>query len=212
MCVIKIPVVLLAFIVAGCSSKLTIKSEPAQADIFVLEPGTQDKKLVGKTPLEMPPEDLFKNLTSKPAAGEFVTLFAELPGYETFKMSIPANKFSTLGSVIDIKLKEGATAKELKTAKEIVDQLFLAQKFALLGQFERAHIELDKIVVSFPNFARAITMRASVYYAQKNLPESLKWYEEALKIDPSLDDAIKMASKIRTQQGGRLPANEVKKK
>ena len=40
-------------------------------------------------------------------------------------------------------------------------------------------------------------MRASIYLAQNKIEESLKWYEDALKIDPQMEDVIRIMAKIK---------------
>ncbi len=198
-CLFSIAQVLLAF---GCgASNFIVKSEPLQADIFVQDAKTNEKKPVGKTPLQMPMPEFKKIAGDSLGAGEFFTVLVEKQGYIPQSFSVPATKFGTMVTQLDVKLKEGTAPKELKIAKEILDHLFVAQKLALAAQFERAQIELDEIIKPFPTFARALSMRASIYYAEKKYPESLKWYEEALKSDPEMDEAIKMVAKVRTIQG-----------
>jgi tetratricopeptide (TPR) repeat protein len=192
---------------SGCaSSKLIVKSDPLTADVFILDGKNSERKPLGKTPLEMPIEDLMKNISSETTAGEFYTIVIEKPGFETQTLSFPTAKFTTRVTAVEVKLKEGQTQKEIRFAKEIIDHLFLAQRFANSGQFERAHIELDKILTPVPTFARALSMRASVYFAQKNYNDSLKWYEEALKNEPDMEEAVKMSAKVRTLLG-RSPAS-----
>ena len=191
------PAVLLSLAACvGCSSKFVVKSEPLQADVFVVD-GKGTKKPLGKTPLEMPAEEVRKAMDDAPTTGEFYTVTVEKQGFDTQTFNIPVSKFTTMVTALDVKLSEGVTQKELRLAKEILDHLFLAQKFALSSQFERAQIEIDKILTPFPTFSRALSMKASIYFAQKNYRESLKYYEEALKNDPDLDEAVRMTAKVR---------------
>lgn len=196
---------------SGCSSSFIVKSDPLQADVFVKNPKTGDKKPLGKTPLEMKIPDVKTAVGEDLLSGEFFTVIVEKPGYQGESYSIPATRFGTLVTMLDVKLKQGNLIKEEHLAKDILDHLFLAQKFALSKEFERAQVEIDKILATFPNFAKALTMRASIYYVQKNFPESLKWYNEALKVEPQNDDAVQMVSRIQKGQTGaqnsdRLPA------
>jgi tetratricopeptide (TPR) repeat protein len=141
-------------------------------------------------------------------SGQYLPITIEKPGFDSETVAIPASRFGTLITDVNIKLKAGTKREhEQNTAKMIIDRLFLAQKYALTQQFERAQAELDRILEDFPTFARAMSMRASIYYAQKNFPESLKWYELALKADPQMEDAVKVSAKIRAlQSGDRAPA------
>lgn len=198
----------LSLFLNACSSNFSVKSDPAQADVFFVNPKTGEKKIIGKTPLLMPNSELktFTNGTIPP--GEFFTVSVEKQGFQNEVFLIPALKFGTTLTALDVKMKNGVSLKEEKTAKSIIDHLFLAQKLALTQQYERAHIEVDQILKEFPNFARAMTMRASIYYAQKNFKESLKWYDEALKVDPQMDETVKMAAKVRSLASGEKNATK----
>jgi tetratricopeptide (TPR) repeat protein len=185
-------------LITSCSSKFIVLSDPPQADVFVVDAKTGERKTIGKTPIEMPVEDVKKTVVNQPTAGEFYSILVEKPGFETQTFNVPSGQFSTLITSLDVKLKEGKSQAEFRLAKEILDNIFLAQRFANLSQFERAHIELDKVINQFPTFSRALSMRASVFFAQKNYQESLKWYEQALVYDPNLEEAVKMTAKVRS--------------
>lgn len=188
---------------SGCmTATFKVGSDPVQADVFFVN-SKNEKKLIGKTPINMPAEELRTILGDEVTSGEFYTVSVEKPGFGTQSFNLPMSKFGTLVTNLDVKLKQGGVEKELRLAQEILDHLFLAQKFANMQQFERSQIELDKILIPFPTFARALSMRASVYYAQKNYPESLKWYEETIKIDPQADEAIKMIARVKDVIAGK---------
>jgi Tetratricopeptide repeat len=191
-------IIILLSLISSCASKFVVVSDPPQADVFVVDAKTGEKKTIGKTPIEMPVADVKKTVTNQPTAGEFYSILVEKPGFETQTFNVPAGQFTTLITSLDVKLKEGKSQAEFRLAKEILDNIFLAQRFANLGQFERAHIELDKVINQFPTFSRALSMRASVFYAQKNYQESLKWYEQSLRQDPNLEEAVKMTAKVRS--------------
>ncbi len=195
------------FVLFGCATNtFKVNSDPLQADVYVVNPKTGDRKIIGKTPVNMPNEE-FRTLVGEDiASGEFYTLVIEKPGFGTQSFSLPASKFGTLVTNLDVKLKQGGVEKELRVAQEILDHLFLAQKFANMSQFERAHIEIDKVLVPFPTFTRALSMRASIYFAQKNWPESLKWYEETVKADSQAEEAVKMIGKVKDIIAGKNPS------
>ncbi|MBC7741386.1 MAG: hypothetical protein H7061_04260 [Bdellovibrionaceae bacterium] len=202
---------LIISIFSGCaSSTFKVNSDPLQADVFVVNPKTGERKIIGKTPINMPNEE-FRNLIGEDvSSGEFYTVVIEKPGFGTQSFSLPASKFGTLVTNLDVKLKQGGVEKELRIAQEILDHLFLAQKFANLAQFERAHIEIDKVLSPFPTFARALSMRASIYFAQKNFSESLKWYEETVKSDSQAEEAVKMIGKVKDIIAGKNPTSLAK--
>lgn len=184
----------------ACTTVTTfeVKSEPAQADVYMTDE-KGEKKLIGKTPLQLTEVELKKNLGNNVISGEFFTVTVEKDGFVNQTFQIPSSVFASLISKLDVVLVSGkSNAETVKTAKDIIDQLFLAQKFALSQQFERAHIELDKVLVAYPHLARVHSMRGGIFYAQKKYDESLRAYNLALQEDPQLDEAIKMIAKLKT--------------
>ena len=192
---------------SGCSSLFTVTSDPTDADVYYQDPNSGEKKAIGKTPLKMTMSEFKKAIGDSASSGQFFAITVEKKNYIARSFSIPATRFGTMVTSLDAKLKNGEAPKEARLAKDILDHIFLAQRLALSAQYERAQIELDKILADFPEFPRALTMRASIYFAQKNYAESLKWYEQALKADPQMEDAVKMAGKVRELAAGRVPAS-----
>lgn len=199
--------------ICGCSSTpvlFNVKSEPLQADVFYKASENDSKKPLGKTPLSIPMTEFKKILGSDLKSGQFLTIIIEKPGFTSQSFMLPATQYGTALTNMDVKLKTGA-AKEERLAREVLDHLLLAQKLALAQQYERANIEIDKILNDLPDFTPAMSMRAAIFYAQKNIPESLKWYENTLKSDPKDDEAVKMIAKIKGNSG-RAPAADPKAK
>lgn len=203
----------LMLLTTACSSApvlFDVKSEPLQADVFFKAPDSDEKKPLGKTPLSMPMTEVKKIVGNDAKSGQFLTIIVEKSGFVSQTYMIPATAYGLSIISLDVKLKTGAD-KEQRLAKDILDRLMLAQKFALSQQYERANIELDKILNDVPEFPQAMSMRAAIFFAQKNFPESLKWYENVLKVDPKDDEVVKMIAKVKTlQSGGRLPASAEK--
>jgi len=62
---------------------------------------------------------------------------------------------------------------------------------------------------------RALTMKGAVYFVQKKWSEAVRWYEAALKLDPSASEITETLARIKSmsegggagpQSGGRAPA------
>lgn len=200
---------ILCLFTTACSSAFKVTSDPIDAEVAVLIGEKKERKVIGKTPLEIPTAELDKHIGDALKPGQFFTLQVSKTGFETQSFNLPSTNFGTTVTQIDAKLKAGETQNNLATAQELVKQLFLAQRFALSKQFERSLIELDRILLQYPNFARALSMKASVYYAQAKYDESLKYYEEALKADPQMEETVRLAAKVRElMSAGRKPAQK----
>lgn len=191
---------------SGCSSApFKVVSEPDQAEVFIVDSKSNEEKLIGQTPLLKKKQELVEYLKDQNSPGSLVNIVVKKDGFKTKSIFIPLNGGGNLGTALNLKLSEGrSSTDEMKTASEIVDQLFLAQQFARTNQLERAAIEIEKILVKFPKFDRAMTMKAAILYAQGEFRESLQWYENAVDLNPQLKNAVKMAGKIR--QNLKIPA------
>lgn len=192
----------------ACGTMFKVTSEPADAEVYVLVGESKEKKLVGKTPLEIPIEEVTAALGATVSPGEFFTVEVAKQGFKPQSFNLPGNRFGTSVTQLDVKLLEGKSDKEMQTAQDILNRMFLAQKLAVSQQYERALIELDQILTQYPTFARALSMKGSIYLAKKNYEESLKWYELALKEDPQMDETIKLAVRVRELLGQRAPAQQ----
>jgi tetratricopeptide (TPR) repeat protein len=128
-------------------------------------------------------------------SGDYFQVIVQKDGFDTETLMVPAGRFIPLKTYVDVRLISGNS--EIRVAAQIVQNLLNAQKFANKGEFERAQVEIDKVLAVDPNFARALSMRGSIYYIQSRFEESLIWYEKALSVDPSLEDALIMITEVK---------------
>jgi tetratricopeptide (TPR) repeat protein len=192
---------------AGCASSLKVKTDPIDTEIYVLNRKTGEKKPLGKGPLEISAAEVRKKVGEEIRAGDYFELNVEKSGYIPEKLLVPVSKSGFMITSLEVTLKKSDLEKQASTAKGALAHLVLAQRFASHGEFDRAQIQVDQLLADFPDFPRALSMRGSILYLQKNYDESLKWYEKAVAADPNMEDAVKMMSKIRSQQKerGRKP-------
>ena len=71
---------ILLLLTTSCASKFVVVSDPPQADVFVVDAKTGETQTIGKTPIEMPVEDVKKTVVNQPTAGEFYNILVEKPG------------------------------------------------------------------------------------------------------------------------------------
>ena len=181
----------------GCSSKLKIQSEPSDAEVFVSQQKSLERKSLGKTPLELSYKDFTEKAGGAPPSGEFFVLQFELKDYETEKLLLPSQPFGATSSQVSAKM---VPAKEANEARDILQRLHNAQKFAYNSQFERAIVEVDKVLELDPKFARALSLKGSIFYLQKKYDEAIVWFEKSLSADPSFDEALRMINKIKAEK------------
>lgn len=186
----------LVFLVA-CSSKLKIQSEPSDIEVFVSQQNSAQKKSLGKTPIEITYSDLSEKISGTQNSGEFVYMSFESKDFDIEKVLLPSRPFGLTSTQIFVKL---TPLKDVSQARDILQKLHNAQKFAQAGQFDRALVDIDKVLEVDPNFIRALSLKGSVYYLQKNYDEALKWFEKALALDGSFEEAVKMIAKIKEEK------------
>ncbi len=205
---------LLTTLTFGCSSvPFKVVSEPEQAEVFVVTSEGVEKSL-GLTPLTKTKKEL-EEVFQQNSPGELVKFVVKKDGFKRLDIMLPLNAGGSLGTQLNLTLaKTTSSADELKTAQNIIDQLFKAQQYARTKQLERALIEVDKILEQFPKFERAMTMKAAILYGQGQFRKSLKWYEGAVDVNPQLTSAMQMAAKIRKtlKMPIRIPASKSTKK
>lgn len=181
----------------ACSSKLKIQSEPTDAEVFVSQQSSLDRKSLGKTPLEIGYRELADKAGAAPGSGEFFVLSFDFKDYETERLLLPPQPFGATQTQVVAKL---TPSKDANQAKDILQRMHNAQKFAQGSQFERALAETEKVLEVEPKFARALSLKGSIFYLQKNYDEALVWFEKSLAADPSFDDAVRMINKIKVEK------------
>ncbi len=218
--VFKVSMVLAAiqFLTSCGTVPFKVITEPEVADVYIVNPETKEEKNLGQTPLLKTDKDLSEHLKGQNYPGGLVNIIIRKDGFKAKDIWVPINAGGQLGTQLVLKLDPTTSSSdELKTAQDLLQKLFLSQQFAKSAQLERALIEIDKILEVFPKFDRALSMKAAIHYAKGEFEESLKWYENALAVNPELKTAIDMAGKVRDtlRIPNRLPAqtpssNEIK--
>jgi tetratricopeptide (TPR) repeat protein len=186
-------------ILVGCAPKLTVKSDPPEASVFFRSYGTEDKKLIGKTPLSLSLSEVQNQTKINPSSGEFFELILEKKDFQTERVLVPGGRMGHIETTVLAKLKPGQA--EGRLAQILLQHLFNAQKLANDREFERAQMEIDKALEIDPSFTRAMSLRGSILFVQQKYEDSLKWFEKALTADPQFEDAIKMISQIKKITG-----------
>lgn len=184
----------------GCGSTLVITSDPSDAKVYLKKPGGSDRVELGVTPLEIRTSEVQEKADIANNSNEYRELIVVKDGYGSQNLFLPPTRFTTLKTQIFAKLDKTPDS-EVAKGEQMVQHLFNAQKFAQKTDFEKAHLELEKSLAISPDFVRAISMKATVYYLEGKYAESLVWYEKALQLEPEYEEAVKMISAVRSKLG-----------
>ena len=204
-------IVLLALALTSCVSKpFKITSEPDNVEVFLVSKEDGERKSLGQTPIIKKKKEMSELMDKEMASGSMIQLQFEKDGYTGKDLWIPSTAGGSLGINIEVTMEEGTSSFEhAKNADQIIEKLFFAQNLARTQQFERAVIEIDKLLERFPKLTRALSMKGAILYASSSLKESLEAYEKALELNPELKTALEMSSKIRKQL--KMPNRSVAK-
>jgi tetratricopeptide (TPR) repeat protein len=193
-------ILILSLASLGCASSFKVVTQPEEAEVLVVNMESGETKKIGTTPIEKKGTELREELGDIGTPGGFVQLRVQKEGFQTQDLWVPVSAGGALATEISLSLKAvdpEQRAEEIKKASEILERIFLAQQFARTQQFERAFIEIDKVLEAFPDLARAQSMKAAIYFARGDLNDSLTWYERAIASDPQFTQAIEMAARVR---------------
>lgn len=190
--------ILWILVLLGCTPSLTIRSDPSEAIVNVSLPNGQKKEL-GKTPFDISYTEIEKVLPLSALTGEMIPLLFEKKEFESMTVMVPASHFGMLSTSVLSKMKP--MQDSTLSATQLLQYLHNTQKFVNSGNFQRGLEEIDKAIEKDPKFIRALSMKASIYFVQKKWDDSLIWYEKALSLDNSFDEAIKMIAEIKKKKG-----------
>lgn len=193
-------VYLLFIFSCACASKLTLQSDPPDAEVSISVAGKADKAKAGKTPVELTEGQLQQMLQVAPDKAALLEITLEKKDFETRTILFPSNRWGELSKTVKIQLTPRTEASD--TVRVMLRHLFNGKKFAESRQYDQAHLELDKALALDSKLAQAMSMKAGVYYLQNNLAESEAWYKKALEVEPSFSEAVQMLEKIKTKKGG----------
>lgn len=196
---------LFSIVQIGCASLVggstfVIQSEPPQAEVYAQVEGKKDRVKLGTTPLELSETQLAEQLKLTAESTQWIQFSFEKKEYLSRSIMIPSNRWGEKAKLLKIQLSPNAEQTTL--ARQIISHFFNAKKFAETKQFDQAHSEIDKVLVLDPNSTQALNIKAGVYYLEGNTSEAKKYYRQAIAIDPTSSDAIKMLEKIQNTGGG----------
>lgn len=184
---------------SGCANKIIIQSEPPQAEVFVKVEGKKDKVSLGTTPLETTEAVIAEKLNLSADSTQWIQLSLEKKEFTTREILIPSNRWGEKEKVIKLALPNNPDKSTI--VNEMLSYFFNAKKFAETKQYDQAHSEIDKIIAMDAKSVRALNMKAGIFFLEGKLDEAKKYYRDALTIDPSSSDAIKMLEKISNKSG-----------
>jgi len=181
---------------------ISINSNPAGADIYLVSMGKSKGKLVGKTPYT----SNAKSLADQAGTGQqSLVLLIEKRGYESQRYILPALTGGDLN--IQVNLDNNRQSEAFQDTVKVVNYVLKAERAIIDKNFKEA-LDLSKEIKKINDYIPyAYEIDGTVYYLDGKLKQSAAAWERVLELEPDNLDAQRMLREIR---GG--PDTGLKKK
>lgn len=187
--------ILLTLCAACAGPKIRVESNPEGADVYLASPKSLDRKLMGKTPLEINVDQAHEMVQVLPSSREYVRLIAEYKDHDTKELLIPIGTFGVIDTSVRIKLDPSKPKSD--NSRLVVQYLVNAQELINRGDFDRADLEIEKAIQLEGLNPWAFSMRGHIYLLKKDYKKSLAAFEKAIEVDPSNEILLEKIVKTR---------------
>jgi tetratricopeptide (TPR) repeat protein len=188
----------LALALASCaSSQLTVESDPAGADIYVVTSGNVKQKL-GQTPLTITPSQLPVLFSSESQ------IQVSKEGFRAESFLLPPQSTGTIGR-IQAKLSEDSVSKTCldssNALSEATDAVAQVQRLIYRKNYFEAEKALATYTVKYSAVPVFHSLLGNVLYLQKNLARALESYQRASALQPQNLENQKMVQRLKEMRG-----------
>jgi len=170
---------------AFTASKLTIKSQPPGAEIFIQSASSKAVR-IGTTPYEA---DLNEIVDSYVKSNSFV-LELKKSGHNPYRLLVAKTAEADLELTANLELDKAIS--NLKDHDLLMNELFNVQKLVRGRNFTDALKQLDTLEKKHPQLSIIPEMKATTYYMNKDIEKALSYYRKAFSLNPENSDAYRM--------------------
>lgn len=186
-------VFILASIQAVLAAKLTIKSQPENAEIFII---TNNRPVrMGVTPYEA---NLTEVINTYVKSNSFV-LEIKKDGHETYRVLIAKTTDIDLELTANLQLDEAVS--NVKEHDLLMNHLFDVQKLIRGRNFKDALMKLDDLEKKNTGLSIIPELKATAYYMNKEVENALSYYRKAFAMNPENVDAYRMKVYLEKKLG-----------
>jgi tetratricopeptide (TPR) repeat protein len=162
------------FLTAGCASKLSIASNPSEAEVDLVSQQDQVVGSLGTTPLLITPD----TLAEKQSGGPYVLRISK-DGYlsqEILLMSI-----NGIQANLNLQLRTNEPSKALN---ETIDVLFYAQELAQNGEYQQGLDTLTNLQKIHPGIIAIYEIKGSIFMLRGDYQAAAHELEKATQLNP----------------------------
>lgn len=177
------------------AEKIEIKSNPEEAEIYILtDEGTSPQK-IGKTPFKQDLKELIQTYVKK---NNFVFELRK-DGYEPYRVLF--TKTSNLDVELAINLEVSREIKTIKKHDMLMVELFDVQKLIRGKNFTDAMNKLNTLEKDYPHFSIIAELKATTYYMMKDVEKALAYYRKSFALNSDNVDSYKMKVYLEKKLG-----------
>jgi len=185
---------ILLFSQLAIAGKITIKSQPDAADVFIID-GSSKPVPLGKTPFEGDLEEIIRNYVK---SSSFL-LELKKDGHDPYRVLVAktANVDMTLTATLE--LSQAIT--NIKEHDSLMNELFDVQKLIRARNFTDAINKLEDLEKKNPRLSIIPELRATAMYLNKDVEGALSYYRKAFSVNPDNADAYRMKIYLEKKLG-----------
>ena len=176
------------------AGKITIKSQPDAADIYIID-GTSKPVPLGKTPYESDLEDIIRNYVK---SSSFV-LELKKDGHDPYRVLVAKTANVDMALTATLELSQAIT--NIKEHDSLMNELFDVQKLIRARNFTDAINKLEDLEKKNPRLSIIPELRATAMYLNKDVEGALSYYRKAFSVNPDNADAYRMKIYLEKKLG-----------
>ncbi len=165
---------------------LNINSNPSSSDVFVINPTTNKRVKIGRTPFEIQMQEVVTNFSES----QVFLIEVVKEGYEDYRVMV--GQIGSNEVNLSVNLSPVKTIIEQKQTDELMAQLFDIQRQIRTKDYSNAIDRLMSLDKKFPNYSIISELIGSAYYLDQKFKEALSYYRKAFSINPENKDAFIM--------------------
>ena len=177
------------------AEKIEIKSNPEEAEIYVLSDESANAQKIGKTPFKQDLKELIQTYVKK---NNFVIELRK-DGYESYRILL--TKTSNLDVELSVNMEVSREIQTIKKHDLLVVELFDVQKLIRGKNFVDAMNKLNELEKKYPHFSIIAELKATTYYMMKDVEKALSYYRKSFALNSDNVDAYKMKVYLEKKLG-----------
>jgi tetratricopeptide (TPR) repeat protein len=185
---------ILLFSPLALAGKITIKSQPDAADIYIID-GTSKPVPLGKTPYESDLDDIIRNYVK---SSSFV-LELKKDGHDPYRVLVAKTANVDMALTATLELSQAIT--NIKEHDFLMNELFDVQKLIRARNFTDAINKLEDLEKKNPRLSIIPELRATAMYLNKDVEGALSYYRKAFSVNPDNADAYRMKIYLEKKLG-----------